>query len=66
MKAKAKHWINYNGVWRVAGEEFEIDKADAEEMKQYADVTDDELPEHAQEAEQPEPVKRGRKRKTDE
>lgn len=63
MKAKAKHWIKYNGVWHGAGEAFEIDSADAEEMKRMCEVTED--------AEQPvtepeEPVRRGRKRKTEE
>ena len=66
MKAKAKHWVNYNGVWHPAGEEFPIDKADAESMKRYAEVTEDEPVTEAQEPEQSEPVRRGRKRKTEE
>lgn len=63
MKAKAKHWINYNGEWHGVGEVFEIAEADAEEMKRMCEVIED--------AEQPvtepeEPARRGRKRKTEE
>lgn len=63
MKAKAKHWIKYNGKWHGAGEAFEIEDADAEEMKRTCEVIED--------AEKPvteteEPVKRTRKRKAEE
>ena len=62
MKAIAKHWVNYNGVWHMTGAEFEIADADAAEMKQYAElIENDEQPE----SEAHEPAKRGRKRKTE-
>lgn len=64
MKAKAKHWVNYGGQWHPAGEVFDIDPADAGEVRLYADV---EEPEEEPEAEHPgteEPAKRVRKRKT--
>ena len=62
MRAKAKHWVNYNGTWHMHGETFEIDKADAEEMKLYAELIDDD----EQPADEPkEPAKRGRKRKAE-
>ena len=61
MKAKANHWVKYNGEWHGKGEVFSIDKADAEEMKQYAELMEDETPE----PEQREPAKRGRKRKAE-
>lgn len=62
MKAKAKHWVNYNGVWHMTGEEFQIDNADAAEMKLYADLVEENEPEKCETQEQ---AKRGRKRKTD-
>ena len=65
MKVKAKHWVKYNGEWHGTGETFSIDEADAEEMKQFADIVDDE-PADTQESEHAEPVRRGRKRKTEE
>lgn len=67
MKATAKHWVNYNGTWHMKGETFVIDKADAEEMKLYAElIDDDEQPVNEQPSEEPkEPAKRGRKRKAE-
>lgn len=64
MKVKAKHWINYNGTWHQAGEVFAIDDADAAEMRQYAEVAE-EQPVAASEntAEHTEPVRRTRTRK---
>lgn len=59
MKAIARHWVKYGGAWRQTGETFEINKADAEEMRKFADV----IPDEAQEQEQT--VRRGRKRKTE-
>ena len=38
MKARARHWVNYNGTWHSAGEVFEIHKADADEMQAYAEI----------------------------
>ena len=65
--ATAKHWVNYNGVWHPKGEAFPIDDADIQAMRKHADITQtaqekkrEPKPEPAQE---PEPVKRGRKRK---
>ena len=68
MRATAKHWVNYNGTWHMQGETFEIDKADAEEMKLYAELIDDydEQPVNEPTADEPkEPAKRGRKRKAE-
>lgn len=66
MKVKARHWVNYKGVWHGKDEVFSISPADAESMGQYADVIDDE-PAKADEAEfAPEPARRGRKRRTEE
>ena len=76
MLAKARHWVNYNGTWHCAGEEFEIDAKDADEMKAYAEITQCDEPKEPEPTEtaqaepvQAEPVqaqpKRGRKRKTD-
>lgn len=59
MVAKAKHWVNYNGEWHAAGETFEVEAADAESMKQYAEIEEETN-------QQQEPAKRGRKRKTEE
>lgn len=51
----------------MKGETFVIDKADAEEMKLYAElIDDDEQPVNEQPSEEPkEPAKRGRKRKAE-
>lgn len=67
MKAIAKHWVNYNGVWYMTGAEFEINDADAAEMKQYAKlICNDEQPVNETNSDEPkEPAKRGRKRKAE-
>ena len=71
MLARARHWVNYNGTWHCAGEEFEIDAKDADAIKAYADITQCDEPEEPEQTEtaQTEPAqaqpKRGRKRKTD-
>ena len=72
MKAVAKHWVNYNGDWHPAGEAFDIDPADAEEMKQYAEILPEEAaPEepketaHDERAVEEPAQRRGRKRKTE-
>ena len=63
MKVKAKHWLNYNGVWHKGGETFEVDNVD--EVKDYV-VADSEyvseiFPPDKDEAEQPK--RRGRPKK---
>ena len=67
MKARAKHWVNYNGGWHVAGEVFPVSEADAEEISKYAELIEEEeapeivpesKPEPAPEAEISEPAKR--------
>lgn len=65
MKAKAKHWVNYNGVWHGAGDVFDIDPAYADEMRQYAEIIGDEPPVNDAEPAAEEPAKRGRKRKAE-
>ena len=65
MKAKAKHWVNYNGVWHGAGDVFAIDPSHADEMRQYAEIIEEEQPVNEAEPETEEPVRRGRKRKTE-
>ena len=69
MKAKARHWVNYGGNWHPAGEVFDIDPADAELVRQYADVNEPaKAPDEDPEPDRPgteEPAKRGRKRKTE-
>lgn len=62
--AKARYWVNYNGVWHPRGEEFPIDDADIVRMQKHADVTQvPDTPEPQEPQETPEPAKRGRKRK---
>ena len=69
MKATAKHWVNYNGTWHPAGETFDIRKEDAETMKAFAVIQDEEPknePEPEPEEEKnAEPIKRGRRRKAE-
>lgn len=62
MKVKAKHWVNYNGTWHMAGDVFTIDDADAAEMRQYAEMMD-EQPVAEDAADHSEPVRRMRTRK---
>lgn len=58
MKVIARHWLNYNGVWHKAGEEFEVN--DIEEVKEYVDpIIDFQVPLTK------EPAKRGRPKKTE-
>ena len=69
MKAIAKHWVNYNGTWHPAGEAFDIESADAEQMKEYAQILPeeaepDEPAQSAPAADEP-AAKRGRKRKNE-
>lgn len=67
MKIKAKQWVKYQGEWHQAGDEFKIFKGDAEEMKQYGEVIEEDEPEETDDEEtvQEEPVKKTRKRKTE-
>ena len=58
MKVRARHWLNYNGTWHRAGDEFEVD--DIEEVKEYVDPLVDFPVVHVP-AEKP---KRGRPKKT--
>ena len=54
MKMKAEHWVNHNGKWYRPGEEYEVDIPAAEPEKAKEEPT------------QEQPVKRSRKRKTEE
>ena len=64
MKAKSKHWVNYNGVWHGTGEVFDIEDKDAEEMKRYAEVSGGSP--DVTEAPEEEPARRVRKRRAEE
>lgn len=66
MKAVAKHWLNYNGVWYKGGDEFDVD--DFEAVREHADMKKDGFvsevfPPNAEQPEQPRT--RGRKKKTE-
>ena len=73
MKVRAKHWLNYNGVWYKGGEIFEAD--DFNEVKEHADKLEDEtesvnesyISEIFPPADEPadQPKKRGRPKKTE-
>ena len=68
MKIKAKQWVKYQGEWHRAGDVFKIFKGDADEMKQYGEVIEEDEPEETDDEEtvQEEPVRKGRRRKTEE
>ena len=68
MKIKAKLWVKYQGEWHRAGDVFKIFKGDADEMKQYGEVIEEDEPEETDDEEtvQEEPVRKGRRRKTEE
>lgn len=63
MKVRAKVNVNYNGVWKRPGDEFEVSTTD-EDVLEYVEVV--ETPIREPEAEEAEaPKKRGRPRRTD-
>lgn len=68
MKIKAKQWVKYQGEWFKAGDVFKIFDGDAEEMKAYGEVIEEDEPEETEDEEtvQEEPVRRTRKRKLEE
>lgn len=41
MRVKAKCWLNYNGVWHMGGEVFEVDDKDMESVKDYVSCCED-------------------------
>ena len=73
MKVKAKHWLNYNGVWHKGGETFEVDSFD--EVKGHAEKVNEEVQETGNTyiseifppVDEPveQPKKRGRPKKTE-
>ena len=44
MRCIPKYRVGYNGQFYEAGREFEIDRKDAEEMRQHGTVLDDPTP----------------------
>ncbi len=56
MKCTPKHTVSYRGCFYAAGQSFEIDPADAEEMQKYGTV------EPQPEQPEGEPPRRGRKK----
>ena len=63
MKVVAQHWLNYNGVWHRAGEEFEVENLD--EVKEYVQpLFDTPVVTVAEMTEKKAPAKRGRPKKT--
>ena len=68
MKIKAKQWVKYHGEWHKAGDVFRIFEGDADMMKQYGEVIEEKEDKQADVPEEPtqeEPVRKGRKRKTE-
>lgn len=72
MKVRAKHWINYNGVWHKGGDKFDIEDSEILDGVEFIEAEQDEQAEKPVEAEftseifPPEeetPKKRGRPRK---
>lgn len=55
MKFTPKHIVSYHGKFYAAGETFEVEPADAEELRQYGDVEPDKEPEDV-------PPRRGKKK----
>ena len=68
MIATAKHNVKYQGVWRRSGEKFHVDDIDAEMMAVHAALDDEPEPAEpeAEQAEEEQPVKRTRRRRTEE
>lgn len=62
MKVKAKHWLNFDGVWHRAGETFEISTADAGRISEHIETAETPV---TDEVETEMPKKRGRPKRTD-
>lgn len=64
MEFVPKYTVSYHGEWCEAGVPFDIDPADAEEMKEHGEVVDDptppDIPEEPPVEDKP---RRGRRRK---
>lgn len=65
MRVKAKHWLNYNGVWHKGGDIFEAD--DFDEIKEHVEKVDTEETQYVSEIFPPveQPKRRGRPKKTE-
>lgn len=67
MKVKAKHWLNYNGVWHKGGDIFEAN--DFEAIKEHVEKVEETVEEtqYVSEIFPPEeqPKRRGRPKKTE-
>jgi hypothetical protein len=64
MKVKARHWVNYGGRWKRAGEVFDIKDSELDGLKNYViEIPDEGKP---ADVETQQTVKRTRKRKTEE
>lgn len=48
MKCIPRYTVSYRGRWHDAGRAFDIDPADAEEMKKHGEVTGEPVQEAAQ------------------
>lgn len=53
MKCIPRYTVSYRGRWHDAGRAFEIDPADAEEMKKHGEVVGEPVQPHAQEPKPP-------------
>ena len=65
MRVKAKHWLNYNGVWHKGGDTFEADNFD--EIKEHVEKVDTEETQYVSEIFPPveQPKRRGRPKKSE-
>ena len=61
MKVKAKHRVNYNGVWYKGGDVFTVD--DYETVKEYADKIEEAFVSEVFPPIDETPKKRGRQKK---
>lgn len=70
MKFTPRYTVSYHGEFYYPGEEFDIDPADAEEMREHGEVVDEPTPpteKPAEKTEEPavEKQRRGRPRRAD-
>ena len=70
MRVRALHWVNYNGVWHKAGDEFTVKEEDYAGLVQYVELCvekENPVSDAVEETEEVkhEPAKRGRKRKVE-
>lgn len=65
MKVKAKHWLNYNGIWHMGGEEFEIPTTDADVLGDMVEIAETPVQIEPEASAEEQPKRRGRQKRAE-